>query len=309
MRNWGWVRFALLLAGLAALGWSSLPVVPDCDSMTMGPGDTCVRLGSGDGPITYEEMIEIERGQRRFARVAGPVLVAAGLASFLVGPLRLRRRAAAWRRAEAGPDAPVARRAVEHYLGPPVTSAPAPGGRTTHLFEDGVVVAGRRAVESVVAWRDVDEVYEERGADPATREVWVRACSLVTGGRRTAVRALPEDRRTLSALLDRVTAARGSAQAADLRRRIEAGEVVTVGPFRVDARSVAAWGSAYRWDEVAGAAIVVVAREDGPVDQVEVQFANRPAWPLAASLRTVPNARAFVTVAAALAGASHRTSD
>ena len=106
-----------------------------------------------------------------------------------------------------GPAA-IARQVEAAGLGAHVCSVASPGDRTLHLHRDGVLVERRQAVESVVTWRDVDEVQVEKRTDPDGHD-WVHTCVLVTDdGRRVRLRAAPGDRSTLGALSTLATAAR-----------------------------------------------------------------------------------------------------
>jgi hypothetical protein len=208
MRRWGWGCLVVVVAGLAALGWSSLPVIPDCDGLTMGPGDRCIVLeggiGGDEGVFTYEESVEGEHRSQAFARVVGWILVVGGVMAFVVGAVAKRWEAARLRDGSRGPEA-IAREVEAGRLGDHVCTVALRGDRTLHLHRGGVVVERRQAVESTVAWRDVDEVQVERSA--AGGDEWVHTCVLVSGGRRVRLRASPGDRSTLSAVSTLVAAA------------------------------------------------------------------------------------------------------
>ena len=210
MRRWGIGCLVVVLAGAAAVGWSSLPVIPDCDGRTMGPGDRCIVLeggiGGDEGVFTYEDAVEGERRSQSFARVAGWTLVAGGVAAFVVGALAKRRETVHWRRGQRGPEA-IADQVEAADLGDHVCSVAMRGERTLHLHRGGIVVERRQAVEDVVAWRDVDDVQLEKRTD-AGGEEWVHTCVLVAHGRRVTLRADPGDRSTLGAVSNLVAAAR-----------------------------------------------------------------------------------------------------
>jgi len=214
-RGWALRRWALgclvaVLAGSAAVAWSYVPVVPDCDSLPMGPGDRCIVLeggiGGGEGVYTYEESLENQRRSKPLARAVGWVLVAVGAGTYVVAALVRRRVVHQWRSGRRGPEA-VARAVEAAALGHHVCSVALRGERTLHLHRDGIVVEHRQAVEDTVAWRDVDEVHEEKRTDADGQE-WVHTCVLVADRRRVRLRAFPDDRSTLTAVGNLVAATR-----------------------------------------------------------------------------------------------------
>ena len=210
MRRWALGCLVVLLAGAAALGWSSVPVVPDCDGLPMGPGDRCIVLeggiGQDEGVFTYEEAVEGQGKSKRYARALGWSLMAGGVLALVVGTAAWRWEAAQRRGGRRGPEA-VAGAVAAADLGDHVCSVGLRGERRLHLHRRGIVVERRDVVEEVVAWRDVDDVQVETRPDPDGVD-WVHTCVLRADGRRVRLRAGPQDRSTLGALRELVAAAR-----------------------------------------------------------------------------------------------------
>ena len=126
MRRWALGCLVVVIAGVAALGWSSLPVIPDCDGLSMGPDDRCVVLeggiGGGEGVVTYEEAVDGERRSQAAARVVGWTLVVGGVAAFVLGAVAKRWDTAQRSTGRRGPEA-IARQVEEADLGDHVCTA------------------------------------------------------------------------------------------------------------------------------------------------------------------------------------------